>query len=154
MVQTNQVDVAGAVVVATVDFHQATIYRILQDRAGHPERISADDPRGLARNVYHRHGNPGGTYEADTDAFWREIGHALSPAAEILLLGEGKGKANASHHLVGWLEKHMSDVAAKVVADVRVDLSALTEQEVLRQAQHFFGLVPVRDHADSRRGQV
>lgn len=149
--ETGMVDLAGAQVVAAVDFHTATVFRIDDGpRAG--ERITPRDPRGLAHNVYHRHGNPDGTYEADNEQFWSEIGHALAPAAEILLLGNGKGKANATHHLVGWLEKHMSDVAAKVVADVRADLSALTDAEVMRRAQVFFGETVLRDHGDSRRG--
>lgn len=150
--ETAMVDVAGAQVVAAVDFHTTTVYRIDAAQAGAGERITPHDPRGLAHNVYHHKGNPDGTYSADNDEYWRTIGHALAPAGEILLLGNGKGKANASHHLVAWLEKHMSDVAAKLVADVRADLSALTDQQVLRAAQAYFGDFPQRDHADSRRG--
>lgn len=149
---TDEIDVKGATVVATVDFHETTIIRVDAVRADHAEHITPEDPRGLARNVYHRKGNPDGTYEADNEEYWRTIGHALAPASEILLLGNGKGKANASHHLVAWLEKHMSDVAAKLVADVRADLSALTDEQILRMAQTFFGDPPARDHPDSQRG--
>jgi len=39
-----------------------------------------------------------GTYEADSPEYWREVTEALSSAAAILLLGHGKGRANASHH--------------------------------------------------------
>lgn len=149
---TGDLDVRGAQVVAAVDFHETTVFRIDASDAKHPERITPDDPRGLAHNVFHHHGNPDGTYEADNDEYWRTIGHALAPASQILLLGNGNGKANASHHLVAWLEKHMSDVAAKLVADVRADLSALTDAQVLRKAQTYFGDAPARDHGDSRRG--
>lgn len=150
--ETNMVDVAGADIVAAVDFHATTVYRIDEASADHPERITPRDPRGLAHNVYHHKGNPNGTYEADNDDYWRTIGHAIAPAGRILLLGNGNGKANASHHLVAWLEKHMSDVAAKLVGDVRADLSALTDEQVLRSAQAFFGDDPIRDYGDSRRG--
>ncbi len=149
---TDAVDVAGHRVVAAVDFHETTVFRIDAASARHPEMITPRDPRGLARNVFHHKGNPDGTYEADSDDYWRTVGHALAPADKILLLGNGKGKANASHHLVAWLEKHMSDVAAKLVADVRADLSALTDEQVLRAAQTYFGEPPARDHADSQRG--
>lgn len=152
--ETDMTDVRGAAVVAAVDFHETTVFRIDEENADHPEHITPRDPRGLAHNVFHHKGNPDGTYEADSDDYWRTIGHALAPAAQILLLGNGKGKANASHHLVAWLEKHMSDVAAKLVADVRVDLSALTDEQVLRAAQTYFGEAPLRDYGDSRRGEA
>jgi hypothetical protein len=149
---TNELDLAGATVVAIVDFHETTIIRVDAAVADQREHITPEDPRGLSRNVYHRKGNPDGVYEADNEEYWRTVGHALAPADQILLLGNGKGKANASHHLVAWLEKHMSDVAAKLVADVRANLSALTDEQILRMAQTYFGEPPARDHADSQRG--
>lgn len=151
---TDHLDVTDADVVAAVDFHQTTVYVVTAGAPkAHGEHITPDDPRGLAHNVFHHHGNPDGTYEADNDEYWRTIGHALAPAARILLLGNGTGKANASHHLVAWLEKHMSEVAAKLVADVRADLSALTDQQVLRAAQSYFDESPLRDFGDNRRGE-
>ena len=53
-------------------------------------------------------------------------------------MGHGKGKANASHHWVTYVEKHCKDVAAKIVADVRVDIDHLTDEQVLRLAQLYF----------------
>lgn len=83
-------------------------------------------------------GNPEGTYEDDSPEYWREVTEALVPAAAILLLGHGAGKANASHHWVAYVEKHRKDVAAKVVADVRVDIDHLDDTQVLRLAQYYF----------------
>lgn len=151
--ETNKIDLAGASVVAAVEFHSTKIFRIDEQKAGDPERITPHDPRGLAHNVYHHHGNPDGTYEADNDEYWRMIGEALAPAERILLLGNGTGKANASEDLVKWLDKHMSSVAAKIVGDERANLSALTDEQVLRAAQAYFGDKPVRDYGDSRRGE-
>ena len=54
---------------------------------------------------------------ADSPAYWEEITQELAPAGAILILGHGNGKANASHHWVGYVEKHHHDVAAKIVAD-------------------------------------
>ena len=85
--------------------------------------------------------------------YWREITEALSPAGAILLLGHGKGRANASHHWVAYVEEHRKDVAAKVVADVRVDIDHLDDAQVLRLAQYYFAGPPLRDLADSRRGE-
>jgi hypothetical protein len=85
--------------------------------------------------------------EADSFECWRELTEALAPAAAILLLGHGAGKANASHHWVAYVEKHRTDVAAKVVADVRVDIDHLDDTQVLRLAQYYFAGHPCETSA-------
>lgn len=147
----NNLDLRGKPVIAAVDFHQTRVYPI--DAAAHSadEAVAALDPKGFYHNVYHRAGNPNGTYEADSPEYWRTLSDHLAAASEILLLGHGKGKANASHHLVSWMEKHASAVAAKIVADVRVDIDDITDEQLLRLGQQYFGTAPVRDHGDDRR---
>ena len=67
------------------------------------------------------------TLEVPAGPGWRTIGNALHGARAVLLLGHGNGKANASHLLVAYLEKHESDVASLVVADVRADIDDLAD---------------------------
>lgn len=140
-------------VVAVIDFRDTTIYPTDASPGERPERVIASDPRGRFRKVHHRAGNPKGTYEDDSSAYWREVTEALAPAGAILLLGHGGGKANASHKWVAFVEQHRKDVAAKVVADVRVDIDRLDERQVLRLAQYYFGGPPLRDFGDSRWGE-
>jgi hypothetical protein len=140
-------------VVAVIDFRDAIIYPTDASPGQRPERIVATDPRGRFHKVHHQAGNPKGTYEDDAPEYWRQLTEALSPAGVILLLGHGKGKANASHHWVAYVEEHRKDVAAKVVADVRVDIDQLDEAQVLRLAQYYFVGPPLRDFGDSRRGE-
>ena len=132
-------------VVAVIDFQHSTIYPTDAPPGQRPERVVAPDPHGHFHKVHHRAGNPRGTYEADNSEYWRELTEALAPAGAILVLGHGKGKANASHHWVSYVEKHRPDVAAKLVADVRVDIDHLDDSQVLRLAQYYFGNPPVRD---------
>ena len=89
-------------VVAVIDFRQTTIYLTDASPGQRPERLAAADPRARFHQVRHRAGNPGGTYEDDSPEYWREVTEALAPAAAILLLGHGAGKANASHHWVAY----------------------------------------------------
>jgi len=96
-------------------------------------------PHGRYRKIHHRAGNPDGTYEADSPQYWEAITAALGPAAAILVLGHGTGKANASRHWLAHVKNHRTDVADKVVADVKVDLDDLDDRQVLRLAQHYFG---------------
>lgn len=149
---TDAVDVSGKLAIAAVDFHQTRIYALDMDPKARPESVRASDPEGFRHNVYHRDGNPDGTYEDDNPVYWRTVGHALQRADAILLLGHGGGKANASHHLVAYLEKHESDVAAKIVADVRADIDDITDEQLLRLGQQYFDEAPARDHGDSQRG--
>ena len=107
------------------------------------------DPEGHSREISHKAGNPDGTYEAGNPDYWREITEALTPAAAILLLGHGHGKANASHQWVAYVEKHATEVAAKVVADVRADIDNLTSKDVLRYGQRYFGWDPRREGEDA-----
>jgi hypothetical protein len=140
-------------VVAVIDFRHTTIYPTDASPGQRPEHLVATDPRGRFHKVHHRAGNPEGTYEDDSPEYWREVTETLVPAAAILLLGHGAGKANASHHWVAYVEKHRKDVAAKVVADVRVDIDHLDDAQVLRLAQYYFAGPPLLDFGDGRWGE-
>ncbi len=145
--------VRGKNVVASIAFQQSVVYPTDASPGQRPERLVASDPLGHFHKVHHFAGNPDGTYEADSPEYWRELTEALAPAGAILLLGHGAAKANASHHWVSYVEKHRRDVAAKVVADVRVDIDHLDDKQVLRLAQYYFAGPPVRDLGDGRWGE-
>ena len=130
--------VRGKNVVAVIAFRETSIYPTDAAPGERPERVVASDPLGRFHKVHHQAGNPDGSYEDDSPEYWQELTEALAPAGAILVLGHGKGKANASHHWVGYVEKHNREVAAKVVADVRVDIDHLDGEQVLRLAQHYF----------------
>ncbi len=125
-------------VVAAIGFRESDIYPTDATPGERPTRIVAPDPRGRFRKVRHHAGNPSGTYEDDSPEYWRELTEALAPAAAILVLGHGGGKANASHHWVTYVEKHRPDIAAKLVADVRIDIDHIDDRQVLRLAQVYF----------------
>jgi len=149
---TDAIDVTGRIAVAAIDFHSTRIYAIDSPDHARPESVTASDPRGYFHNVYHRHGNPDGTYEDDSDEYWRALADALRGAAGIIVLGHGKGKANAGHHFIGYVEKHEHGVAAKVIGEFRADIDDLTDEQILRLGQHIAGIDPLRDHGDSQRG--
>jgi hypothetical protein len=145
--------VRGKNVVAVIAFRDTTIYPTDALPGQRPEHVVTVDPHGRFHKVHHFAGNPAGTYDDDSARYWREITEALSPAGAILLLGHGKGKANASHHWVSYVEEHCKDVAAKIVADVRVDIDHLDDEQVLRLAQYYFREPPSRDFPDGRWGE-
>ena len=132
-------------VVAVIDFRLTRVYPTDATPDRRPEHIVALDPLGHFHEVHHRAGNPDGTYEADSPQYWEQVTQVLAPAGAILLLGHGKGKANASHHWVAYVEKHRRDVAAKIVADLRVDIDHLDDAQILRLAQYLFDAPPIRN---------
>jgi hypothetical protein len=131
--------------VAVIAFHESDIYATDAVPGERPTRIVATDPRGRFHKVRHHAGNPSGTYEDDGPEYWRAITETLAPAAAILVFGHGGGKANASHHWVSYVEKHRPDIAAKLVADVRMDIDHIDKRQVLRLAQRYFAEAPYRD---------
>ena len=145
--------VRGKNVVAVIDFHRTSIYPTDASPGQRPEHVVPTDPHGYFHKVHHQAGNPKGIYEADSPEYWAEITEALVPAGAILVLGHGKGKSNASHHWVEYVQKHRRDVAAKVVADVRVGIDHLDDGQVLELAQAYFSDPPPRDAGDGRWGE-
>lgn len=154
---TNKVNLHGKRAVVAIDYRHARVYALDAPTHSKPEVVEAPDPWHLNHNLYHREHNPDGTYDIDaidTDDFFRTVALALKPATEVLLLGHGKGKANASHAFEAYVEKHYSDVAAKIVADVRCDIDDITDNQLLRLGELYFGEdEPVRDYSDSRWGE-
>jgi hypothetical protein len=81
----------GKSVVAVIDFRHSSIFATDAVPGQRPGQVVALDPRGRYHKLYHRAGNPDGTYEDDGPEYWRALTEALSPAGSILLLGHGKG---------------------------------------------------------------
>lgn len=148
------VSVAGKCAVVVADFNHARIYAVDSSAVTAPEKVVAPDPRGVNHNIFHHHGNPAGGFDIDrpeTLEYLKTISHALVPADRILLLGHGGGKANFSHMLEAYLEKHHRDVAGRIVANVRADIDDLTDAEVVRIGETYFNIAePKRSFPPTR----
>ena len=145
---TNVIDLTGKFVVIAADFNHARIFAVDTAAKASPEMVTAPDPSHVNHNIFHHHGNPSGGFDIDkpeTNEYLKTLSKALAPAQQILLLGHGGGKANFSQLLESYLEKHHRDVAAKIVASIRADIDDLTNVEIVRLGESFFGInVPKR----------
>ena len=106
---TDAVNLRGKRAVVAMDFRRARVYAT--DSPGHsrPEGLETKDPWHLNHNLYHREDNPDGTYDIDaidTDDYFKTLAVELRVADEVLLLGHGKGKSNASVQFGSYLDKH------------------------------------------------
>ena len=138
-------------VVAVIDCDSTTIQPPMRRLANCRSTFLPLTWRGRLNKVHHFAGNPGGAHKADASAYWREVTEALTPAAAILFVEARRRQGECISSLAGIRRKLRPDVAAKVVADVRVDIDRLDDKQVLRLAQHYFGGPPLRDFGDGRR---
>lgn len=146
-------ELQGKQVVMVVDFHRTRVWSTDAAPGTAPHTLLPYDLRGYFHHVAHFRENPYGVYEADSPEYWKHLTEFLAGVGEALVLGHGKGKARASQHFLDYARTHRPDLAAKVVADLRVDVADLSEGQILALARDFFGSAPRLDFGDSRRGE-
>lgn len=134
---------AGQDVIAVVAYGSTKIFSVESGVLG--TKVDAPDDKGHSANLAHKAGNPGGVYENDVPAYWRLLADHLSGAGAIVLLGHGKGRANASHAFVAWVEKNDSSLAEVLVADVRCDVDHLTDEQFVAVGRYYFDGPAARD---------
>jgi hypothetical protein len=130
-------------VIAVVAYGSTKIFSIESGIPG--TQVEAPDDKGHSANLAHKAGNPGGVYENDVPAYWKLLADHLAGAAAIVLLGHGKGRANASHAFVSWVEKNDRPLAEVIVADVRCDIDHLTDEQFVAIGRYYFDGPAARD---------
>ena len=124
-------DATGRTVVV-IDHHAARIYR--EDGGSVPVEeatVEPYDPRGFRRHLVHRkEAHYSGERVPEEDSFYTEVVDKLKDAAEIVLIGHGTGTSSAVDALSNFLEEHHSEIAKRIIAVDKVDLSALTDPQI------------------------
>lgn len=125
-------------IVITLTQEEAKIWATGLERSSKPEKISAID-----NNRHHhklrqelRHKGPG--LNPESKAFFENLSEVIKPASELLLLGHGEGKADAVHNFQSYLKEKHQDLAKKIVGVIQVDVSHMTEPQVLAEARAWF----------------
>jgi hypothetical protein len=103
-----------------------------------PERLHPYDPTGALNRLIHTEGVDKASRSPENLAYYEAIAETLAGAKEILLMGNGTGASRAMTHVEDYLTTHHPDLARKVVGTLAVDVEALTEDELLKQARTFF----------------
>ena len=71
----------------------------------------------------------------DDPEFYGRVIQGIPPTGDILLIGHGRGKANAMMSFVQHAERTRPDVASRVVGAIDNDLTSMTEGQVLAAAR-------------------
>ncbi len=132
------VNLERRVAVAAVTRGVTKVWAVNDPSGTRPQVIMPDPPdqhRNHFRSVQRNSHDDTDVYDRD---YFEEIAVMLQPAKEILLVGHGKGKANAMLHLVQYLERYHSDIARKIVGAVDDHLESLTDAEILEHAKKWF----------------
>jgi hypothetical protein len=85
--------------------------------------------------LHSRAGTIGSGHTPEDQKYYHEVAHALSDAAEILIVGPSSAKLELIKHL----HKHDSAIADKIVGVESVDHP--TDRQVLAYARHYFARV-------------
>jgi hypothetical protein len=127
----------GITLMVVVDHHGAKIYRI-DPGSGHPSshEIRPYDPHHFLHHLTHKEQSREEGQRAPEDpSFYKRISDALAAAGRILIVGHGKGKSNAAHHLLEYLQTHQRETYQRVVREIEADLSAITTPQLLVLAE-------------------
>jgi hypothetical protein len=138
--------------ILVIGYHGADIYPTdASDSA--PTRIVPEDATGRLRKMHHRANNPDGWYGEIPQSWYAELDEALKPAAQILIIGNGKGHSNGMLKFTQYLAQHDHDLMTRIVGSIESDGENLTEAEILAIAREFYGEAAPRDHGDGRWGE-
>ena len=80
------------------------------------------------REAQHHHMHD--TDHADV-AFFEGLADATRDAREVILVGHGRGKANAMLRMIQYWERKRPDAAGKVIGAIDSNLDALSDAEIL-----------------------
>jgi hypothetical protein len=74
----------------------------------------------------------------DDPSFYSAVADAVAGASEVLLVGHGKGKANAMLSFVQFLERKRPATAHLVTGAMTSNLEAMTDGEILAAARDWW----------------
>lgn len=125
---------ASTDMVVAVDHHAARLFTI-EGTSESGRRLRPYDPHHFLHHLAHKQERElRGQREPEEPSYYAEIVAALTPARRIVLLGHGTGNSNAAAHLEQVLRAKRPDIHQRIVATKAVDLSAITEPQLLALA--------------------
>lgn len=128
----------GHAVVAAIT-HNHTRLWLLNDSGADPVlEVLRDDEKMQHGHIKagqssHMHEN-----ELGEGAYFEYLADVLNQATSLVLLGHGKGKANAMERFVKHVEKHRSSVFARIVGTGVINLPHLSDAEVIAAARSWW----------------
>lgn len=123
--------------VVLIDHAQARLFMLHGDDApGRPSVLTPSDAHDFHRHIQHRGtGNQDGRRGAEDVDYYERVANDLKTAARIVILTDGKGNSSAGGFLVGYLGRHHPEIAQRVVMSENVQVSRLTDREIVAEGR-------------------
>jgi stalled ribosome rescue protein Dom34 len=123
--------------VVLIDHHRARFFESAGGQHHVEERGPLDpkDPHGFERHLEHRkEAHFKGERVPEATEFYERIAERLAErlkdAGSIILIGDATGKSSAMLYLTEYLKKKHNDIADRIIATSRADLSSITLAEI------------------------
>jgi hypothetical protein len=121
-------------VIVAIDHHRTRLFTI-EGASESTRTLRPYDPHHFLHHLTHKQdGELRGQREPEEPSYYSQIAVALAPARRIVLLGHGSGHSNAAAHLEEVLRAKHPEIHGRIVTTKAVDLSALTEPQLLALA--------------------
>lgn len=130
--------ITGQFAVAVVTQDETRIWGADLVAGAKPEVVKDRNPfnrHNHIRMAQHHHGHD---VDKFTDEYFKSIAEALEPAKEVLLITHGDGKGSTVPALTNYFEKKYPQLAKKVSDNLDVDVTRLTEPELLALAREWW----------------
>jgi hypothetical protein len=125
--------------VVAIDHHQARLFTI-EGSSETSRTLRPYDPHHFLHHLTHRQERElRGQREPEEASYYGQIAAALAAARRIVVLGHGTGHSDAAAHLEEVLRAKHPEVYGHIVAARAVDLSAITEPQILALALETLG---------------
>jgi hypothetical protein len=123
--------------IVVIDHAGARIYRHgAQDKS--PVHIEPIDPKGHDQQVHNSMGRSGKIEGPYRTKFYENVVSKLEGADRILMVGDGHGSSSEIEHLVELMKERHPDLVEKMIGEVQMDLSHMTEPEIHAKALEVF----------------
>jgi hypothetical protein len=133
-------------VVVAIDHHQTRLFAI-QGESETERTLRPYDPYHFLHHLSHRQDRElRGQREPEEPSYYAQIAAGLVPARRVVILGHGSGHSDAAAHLKEVLRAKHPEIFKRVVAAAAVDLSALTEPQLLALALRMLDSPTRADH--------
>jgi hypothetical protein len=121
----------GFDIVVAIDHHQTRLFTI-EGASESVRTLRPYDPYHFLHHLSHRQDRElRGQRQPEEPSYYSQIAAALVPARRVVIIGHGTGHSDAAAHLEEVLRAKHPEIHERVVATLAVDLSAVTEPQLL-----------------------
>ncbi len=125
----------GPHLILVLDHKEARIYEA-EMKGTVPEKVSPKTTGGQSGKLHNHHDNS--EVNPNFGAYYKAVAAELDGAGEFLVFGSGTGPSSAKDGFVAWLKDHRKDLLENLAGVETVDLSHLTDAEILAKAREIY----------------